>query len=90
MTTTIHLHWRDVPEGAWRWPNFSAAEIACRGTGKLFLPSQTCSALGSRCIPKNVTDDSVSQSLTTQQFLKCFAIKVCRSVVLTRDEHLFI
>ncbi len=35
MTTTFHRHWRDVPEGAWRWPNFSPAETACRGTGKL-------------------------------------------------------
>jgi zinc D-Ala-D-Ala carboxypeptidase len=24
-------------EGAWRWPNFSPAEIACRGTGKLLI-----------------------------------------------------
>ena len=36
MTTmTFYTHWRDVPEAAWRWPNFSPAEIACRGTGKL-------------------------------------------------------
>ena len=26
-----------MPEGTWRWPNFSPAEIACRGTGKLFV-----------------------------------------------------
>ncbi|MBW6495575.1 MAG: DUF882 domain-containing protein [Burkholderiaceae bacterium] len=37
MTTTFHRHWRDVPESAWRWPNFSPAEIACRGTGKLLV-----------------------------------------------------
>lgn len=30
-------HFRDVPMGLWRWPNFSPAEIACRGTGKLKL-----------------------------------------------------
>jgi len=24
-----------VPAAAWRWPTFSPAEIACRGTGKL-------------------------------------------------------
>lgn len=24
-----------MPESAWRWPNFSTAEIACRGTGEL-------------------------------------------------------
>ena len=37
MTTTFHSHWRDVPESTWRWPNFSPAEIACRGTGQLKL-----------------------------------------------------
>lgn len=37
MTTTFFYHWRDVPESAWRWPNFSPAEIACRGTGKLLI-----------------------------------------------------
>ena len=37
MTSTYHNHWRDVPETAWRWPNFSPAEIACRGTGKLLI-----------------------------------------------------
>ncbi len=37
MTTTFYDHWRDVPDKAWRWPNFSPAEIACRGTGKLLI-----------------------------------------------------
>ena len=37
MTTTYYAHWRDVPERDWRWPNFSPAEIACRGTGQLKL-----------------------------------------------------
>ena len=37
MTTTLYDHWRDVPQKAWRWPNFSPAEIACRGTGKLLV-----------------------------------------------------
>ena len=37
MTTTFHRNWRDVPESTWRWPNFSPAEIACRGTGKLLI-----------------------------------------------------
>ena len=41
---TFYAHWRDVPAAAWRWPNFSPAEIACRGTGKL-LVNET--ALGS-------------------------------------------
>lgn len=37
MPTTFYDHWRDVPEGTWRWPSFSQAEIACRGTGKLLV-----------------------------------------------------
>ena len=37
MTTTFYDHWRDVPVSSWRWPNFSPAEIACRGTGKLLI-----------------------------------------------------
>ncbi len=30
-------HYRDVPDALWRWPDFSPAEIACRGTGRLKL-----------------------------------------------------
>ena len=37
MATNFYDHWRDVPEDTWRWPNFSPAEIACRGTGKLLI-----------------------------------------------------
>ena len=37
MTTTFHRHGRDVPKSTWRWPNFSPAKIACRGTGKLLI-----------------------------------------------------
>ena len=33
MPTTSYAHFPDVPESAWRWPSFSPAEIACRGTG---------------------------------------------------------
>jgi hypothetical protein len=35
MPTTTYTHFRDVPESAWRWPSFSPAEIACRGTGAI-------------------------------------------------------
>jgi len=31
MTTHFHADWRDVPDKLWRWQNFSAQEIACRG-----------------------------------------------------------
>lgn len=37
MATHFYRHWRDVPQSAWRWPNFSPGEIACRGTGKLLV-----------------------------------------------------
>ncbi len=35
MPTLTFPPWREVPEKAWRWPNFSPAEIACRGTGAI-------------------------------------------------------
>ncbi|WP_347267881.1 D-Ala-D-Ala carboxypeptidase family metallohydrolase [Paracoccus sp. (in: a-proteobacteria)] len=34
---TFYQHWRNLPATAWHWPNFSPAEIACRGTGKLLI-----------------------------------------------------
>ena len=39
MADTVRMfrHFSDVPESLWRWPNFSPAEIACRGTGRLKL-----------------------------------------------------
>ena len=42
---TFYSHWRDVPAAAWRWPNFSPAEIACRGTGKLLVNEAALDAL---------------------------------------------
>ena len=33
----FYENWRDVPKDAWRWPDFSPAEIACRGTGRLLI-----------------------------------------------------
>ena len=37
MTNNTYAHFRDVPKNVWRWGNFAAAEIACRGTGKLLI-----------------------------------------------------
>ncbi len=34
---SFYQHWQNVPANAWRWPNFSPAEIACRGTGKITI-----------------------------------------------------
>lgn len=34
---SFYQHWRNLPAKAWRWPNFSPAEIACRGTGKITI-----------------------------------------------------
>ncbi|MFD1798243.1 DUF882 domain-containing protein [Paracoccus aurantiacus] len=34
---TFYQHWRNVPGSVWRWPDFSPAEIACRGTGRLLV-----------------------------------------------------
>lgn len=33
----FYQHWRNVPAATWRWPDFSPAEIACRGTGRLLV-----------------------------------------------------
>ena len=45
MTTSYFDHWRDVPEGAWRWKNFSPAEIACRGSGYLRINEEALDRL---------------------------------------------
>ena len=37
MASKFYKHWRDVPPGAWRWPNFKPAEIACKGSGELVV-----------------------------------------------------
>jgi len=37
MTTTVFDHWREAHGDAWRWPDFSPADIACRGTAKLLI-----------------------------------------------------
>lgn len=43
MPTLTYPHWRDLPATAWRWPNFSADEIACRGTGAIWERRASCS-----------------------------------------------
>ncbi len=45
MPTLTYPHWRDVPANAWRWPNFSAAEIACRGTGAIKINTEAMDKL---------------------------------------------
>lgn len=45
MTTSYFDHWRDVPEDAWRWRNFSPAEIACRGSGSLRINEEALDKL---------------------------------------------
>lgn len=38
MTDIIRAkHWRDIRPDEWPWPNFSPAEMACRGTGQLVV-----------------------------------------------------
>ena len=45
MPTQTYPHWRDVPANTWRWPNFSAAEIACRGTGAIKINTEAMDKL---------------------------------------------
>ena len=47
MPTTTYAHFRDVPESAWRWPSFSPAEIACRGTGAIKINTEAMDKLQS-------------------------------------------
>ena len=47
MPTLTYSHWRDVPASAWRWPNFSAAEIACRGTCAIKINTEAMDKLQS-------------------------------------------
>jgi hypothetical protein len=47
MPTTTYGHFRDVPESAWRWPSFSPAEIACRGTGAIKIDTEAMDKLQS-------------------------------------------
>lgn len=42
---SFYKHWRNVPTAAWRWPDFSPAEIACRGTGRLLVNEQALDRL---------------------------------------------
>ena len=45
MPKTFHAHWRDADLSRWCWPNFSPAEIACRGTGKLLIDEEALDRL---------------------------------------------
>lgn len=45
LPTLTYPHWRDVPAHTRRWTNFSAAEIACRGTGAIKITTQAMDKL---------------------------------------------
>ena len=45
MPTTTYAHFRDVPDATWRWPSFSPAEIACRGTGSIKINTEAMDTL---------------------------------------------
>lgn len=47
MPTLTYAHFRDVPESVWRWPSFSPAEIACRGTGAIKIKTEAMDKLQS-------------------------------------------
>jgi len=47
MPTLTYGHFRDLPESAWRWPSFSPAEIACRGTGAIKINTEAMDKLQS-------------------------------------------
>lgn len=37
MPVVLYRSWRDFPPAEWRWPNFSPAEMACRGDATLMI-----------------------------------------------------
>jgi zinc D-Ala-D-Ala carboxypeptidase len=41
----LYTHHRDVPQSDWRWPSFTPAEMACRGTGRLLVVPRAMDAL---------------------------------------------
>ncbi|MDO5623002.1 MAG: D-Ala-D-Ala carboxypeptidase family metallohydrolase [Paracoccus sp. (in: a-proteobacteria)] len=45
MATRFDSHWRDVPQDSWRWPSFSPAEIACRGSGSIRIHEEALDRL---------------------------------------------
>lgn len=34
---TLYSHYSLVPADKWRWPNFTPAEIACKGSGEILI-----------------------------------------------------
>lgn len=42
---TVLSHFSEADQKTWRWPNFSPAEIACRGTGKLLINAEALDKL---------------------------------------------
>jgi len=47
MPTLTYAHFRDVPDIVWHWPNFSPAEIACRGNGAIKINTEAMDMLQS-------------------------------------------
>lgn len=45
MSKLSYNHYLDFPEHLWRWPNFTPAEVACKGSGKLVLDTDAMDRL---------------------------------------------
>ena len=45
MRRLFFEHYSQVPEGYWRWENFTPKEIACKGTGKLLVDERSMDML---------------------------------------------
>lgn len=33
----LYKHYSEIPDGVWRWPNFTPKEIACKGSGEILI-----------------------------------------------------
>lgn len=42
---TLYQSWKDVPKEAWPWKNFSPRELACKGTGSIYVDRVAISKL---------------------------------------------
>lgn len=45
LTIKKFKHWKDIPLGYWRWPNFMPQEIACSHCGELLVDEHFMDAL---------------------------------------------
>lgn len=64
MAARFFKHWRDVPPGYWRWPNFTPKEIACSHCGELLVNEDFMNKL-------QAERDSLGHSMNMNSVYRC-------------------